>query len=86
MACLVDEGTSSYTVGDTAGRGFVGHEVLRRSGVASLVVLPLSAAGGYGLRRRWVIGLVESRSATALLDHNRHGRVGASVGVRRNRA
>ena len=32
MASWVDEGTSSYTVGDTAGRGFVGHEVLRRSG------------------------------------------------------
>ena len=30
MASWVDEGTSSYTVGDTAGRGFVGHEVLRR--------------------------------------------------------
>jgi len=29
----------------TAGRGFVGHEVLRRSGVGSLVVLPLSVAG-----------------------------------------
>jgi diguanylate cyclase (GGDEF)-like protein len=45
MASWVDEGTSSYTVGDTAGRGFVGHEVLRRSGVGSLVVLPLIAAG-----------------------------------------
>ena len=45
MATWVDEGTSSYTVGDTAGRGFVGHEVLRRSGVGSLVVLPLSVAG-----------------------------------------
>src|SRR4051794_15671645 len=45
MASWVDEGTSSYTVGDTAGRGFIGHEVLRRSGVGSLLVLPLSAAG-----------------------------------------
>jgi EAL domain-containing protein (putative c-di-GMP-specific phosphodiesterase class I)/GGDEF domain-containing protein/putative methionine-R-sulfoxide reductase with GAF domain len=45
MASWVDEGTSSYTVGDTAGRGFAGHEVLRRSGVGSLIVLPLSAAG-----------------------------------------
>jgi diguanylate cyclase (GGDEF)-like protein len=45
MASWVDEGTSSYTVGDRAGRGFVGHEVLRRSGVGSLVVLPLTAAG-----------------------------------------
>ena len=41
----MDEGTSSYTVGDTAGRGFVGHEVLRRAGVGSLIVLPLTAAG-----------------------------------------
>ena len=39
----VDEGTSTYTVGDTAGRGFAGHEVLRRAGVGSLIVLPLSA-------------------------------------------
>ena len=45
MASWVDEGTSSYTVGDTAGRGFVGHEVLRRAGIGSLLVLPLSAAG-----------------------------------------
>jgi diguanylate cyclase (GGDEF)-like protein len=45
MASWVDEGTSSYTVGDTAGRGFVGHEVLRRSGIGSLIVLPLSVAG-----------------------------------------
>ncbi|WP_053226541.1 EAL domain-containing protein [Solirubrobacter soli] len=45
MASWVNEGTSSYTVGDTAGRGFVGHEVLRRSGVGSLIVLPLSFAG-----------------------------------------
>ena len=45
MAVWVDEGTSSYTVGDTAGRGFAGHEVLRRAGVGSLIVLPLVAAG-----------------------------------------
>ena len=32
MASWVDDGTSTYTVGDTAGRGFVGHEVLRRAG------------------------------------------------------
>ncbi len=38
MASWVDEGTSSYTVGDTAGRGFVGHEVLRRAGIGSLLV------------------------------------------------
>jgi diguanylate cyclase (GGDEF)-like protein len=45
MAVWVDEGTSSYTVGDTVGRGFAGHEVLRRAGVGSLIVLPLVAAG-----------------------------------------
>ena len=45
MASWVDDGTSTYTVGDTAGRGFVGHEVLRRAGVGSLIVLPLTAAG-----------------------------------------
>ena len=45
MASWVDDGTSTYTVGDTAGRGFVGHEVLRRAGVGSLIVLPLAAAG-----------------------------------------
>jgi diguanylate cyclase (GGDEF)-like protein len=45
VASWVDEGTSSYTVGDTAGRGFAGHEVLRRAGIGSLLVLPLSAAG-----------------------------------------
>jgi diguanylate cyclase (GGDEF)-like protein len=45
IASWVDEGTSSYTVGDTAGRGFAGHEILRRAGVGSLIVLPLSAAG-----------------------------------------
>ena len=45
MAAWVDDGTSTYTVGDTAGRGFAGHEVLRRAGVGSLIVLPLAAAG-----------------------------------------
>ncbi len=45
MASWVDDGTSTYTVGDTAGRGFVGHEVLRRTGVGSLIVLPLVVAG-----------------------------------------
>ena len=45
MAAWVDDGTSSYTVGDSAGRGFVGHEVVRRVGVGSLLVLPLTATG-----------------------------------------
>ncbi len=45
IARWVDDGTSSYTVGDAGGRGFSGHEVLRRLGAASLIVLPLAAAG-----------------------------------------
>ena len=49
MAVWVDEGTSSYTVGDTAGRGFAGHEVLRRAGVG---VADRAAAGGGRRARR----------------------------------
>jgi EAL domain-containing protein (putative c-di-GMP-specific phosphodiesterase class I)/GGDEF domain-containing protein/putative methionine-R-sulfoxide reductase with GAF domain len=45
VARWVEDGTSSYTVGDAGGRGFAGHEVLRRLGAASLIVLPLAAAG-----------------------------------------
>jgi GAF domain-containing protein len=45
MAAWVDEGTSSYTVGDSTGRGFAGHEVLRRAGAGALAVLPLVGAG-----------------------------------------
>ena len=45
MANWVDDGTSSYTVGDTGGRGFSGHEILRRAGATSLIVLPLLSAG-----------------------------------------
>ncbi|WP_028057264.1 EAL domain-containing protein [Candidatus Solirubrobacter pratensis] len=45
VARWVDDGTSSYTVGDVAGRGFPGHEVLRRLGAGSLIVLPVTAAG-----------------------------------------
>jgi diguanylate cyclase (GGDEF)-like protein len=41
----VTHGTSSYTVNEASGRGFAGHEPLRRAGAASLVVLPLAAAG-----------------------------------------
>ena len=41
----VTHATSSYTVNETAGRGFAGHEGLRRAGAASLAVLPLAAAG-----------------------------------------
>ena len=41
----VTHGTSSYTVSEAAGRGFAGHEALRRAGAASLIVLPLAAGG-----------------------------------------
>jgi GGDEF domain-containing protein len=45
IARWVEECASSYTVGDAGGRGFAGHEALRRLGAASLIVLPLAAAG-----------------------------------------
>jgi hypothetical protein len=45
MDAWVQDGTSCYTLGDTAGRGYAGHEVLRRAGAASLIVLPLVAGG-----------------------------------------
>ncbi len=41
----VTRGTSSYTVNEASGRGFAGHEPVRRAGAASLIVLPLAAAG-----------------------------------------
>ena len=51
MAGWVDDGTSSYTVGDAAGpRLRRARAELRRAGVGSLIVLPLAAAGErYGL-------------------------------------
>jgi diguanylate cyclase (GGDEF)-like protein len=45
IAAWVDKGTSSYTAGDSGGRGFEGHEVLRESGANAVIVLPLVAAG-----------------------------------------
>jgi diguanylate cyclase (GGDEF)-like protein len=45
MSAWVDHGTSCYTAGDASGRGFAGHEPLRRAGAGSLVVLPMQAAG-----------------------------------------
>jgi EAL domain-containing protein (putative c-di-GMP-specific phosphodiesterase class I) len=45
MVAWVRDGTSCYTLGDTAGRGYAGHEVLRKAGAASLIVLPLVAGG-----------------------------------------
>ena len=35
----------SYTVAETSGRGFAGHQTLRGAGAASLAVLPLTVAG-----------------------------------------
>jgi diguanylate cyclase (GGDEF)-like protein len=45
IANWVTLGTSSYTVAETSGRGFAGHETLRGAGAASLAVLPLTVAG-----------------------------------------
>ena len=45
MAGWVMHGTSSYTANERSGRGFAGHETLRRAGAESLLVLPLAAAG-----------------------------------------
>ena len=43
-------GTSSYTAGDSGGRGFDGHEVLREAGANAIIVLPMnSASERYGL-------------------------------------
>jgi diguanylate cyclase (GGDEF)-like protein len=50
IAAWVDTGTSSYTAGDSGGRGFEGHEVLREAGANALMVLPMAAASErYGL-------------------------------------
>jgi GAF domain-containing protein len=64
VARWVDDGTSSYTVGDVAGRGFPGHEVLRRLGAASLIVLPLAAAG----ERLGVIVLADRANRRPVLE------------------
>ena len=45
ISAWVDSGTSSYTTGDSGGRGFEGHEVLRAAGANSVMVLPLVSAG-----------------------------------------
>jgi len=45
IAGWVQTGTSSYTAGDAAGRGFDGHEVVREAGANAVIVLPLVAAG-----------------------------------------
>jgi diguanylate cyclase (GGDEF)-like protein len=45
IAGWVSHGTSSYTVNEASGRGFSGHESLRRAGADAMLVLPLEAAG-----------------------------------------
>lgn len=45
MAGWVHGGTSSYTIGESGGRGFKGHELLRDAGAGALAVLPLAAVG-----------------------------------------
>jgi diguanylate cyclase (GGDEF)-like protein len=45
VAGWVEHASSCYTSGDAAGRGFAGHEPLRRAGAESVLVLPLRAAG-----------------------------------------
>jgi diguanylate cyclase (GGDEF)-like protein len=45
IASWVQSGTSTYTLGDSAGKGFEGHEPLRHAGARALMVLPLVAAG-----------------------------------------
>jgi diguanylate cyclase (GGDEF)-like protein len=45
ICAWVEMGTSSYTAGDSGGRGFEGHEVLRAAGANAVIVLPLVAAG-----------------------------------------
>jgi diguanylate cyclase (GGDEF)-like protein len=50
ISAWVETGTSSYTAGDSGGRGFDGHEVLRESGANAIIVLPMnSASERYGL-------------------------------------
>jgi diguanylate cyclase (GGDEF)-like protein len=65
IAHWVDLGTSSYTVAENAGRGFAGHETLRGAGAASLVVLPLTAAG----QRMGVLLLADRTPYRLATDH-----------------
>jgi diguanylate cyclase (GGDEF)-like protein len=65
IAHWVDLGTSSYTVAEAAGRGFAGHEALRSAGAASLVVLPLTAAG----QRMGVLALADRTPYRLATDH-----------------
>lgn len=46
VADWVRASTSVYTIGEPSGRGFAGHEALRRAGAVALIVLSLSAGKG----------------------------------------
>jgi diguanylate cyclase (GGDEF)-like protein len=65
IADWVSLGTSSYTVAEAAGRGFAGHQTLRGAGAASLVVLPLTAAG----RRVGILVLADRAPHRLATDH-----------------
>lgn len=45
IATWVEQGTSSWSLGDPDGYGFPGHEALKAVGAAAVVVVPLAAAG-----------------------------------------
>jgi diguanylate cyclase (GGDEF)-like protein len=45
IASWVEQGTSSWSLGDPDGYGFSGHEALKAAGAAAVVVVPLAAAG-----------------------------------------
>ena len=65
IAHWVDLGTSSYTVAETSGRGFAGHETLRTAGAASVAVLPLTVAG----QRMGVLLLADRAPYRLATDH-----------------
>ncbi|MDP9384782.1 MAG: diguanylate cyclase [Actinomycetota bacterium] len=52
--------TSCYTSGEAAGLGFTGHEPVRAAGAATMVVLPLTAAG----ERLGILVLADERERT----------------------
>jgi hypothetical protein len=53
VAGWVESMTSVYTIGEPAGRGFAGHEVLRQAGAEAIVVLRTVAATGPGACCFW---------------------------------
>jgi diguanylate cyclase (GGDEF)-like protein len=47
LAEWVQTTTSVHTIGEPVGRGFAGHETLRRAGAEALTALPLAAGAGF---------------------------------------